>query len=313
MKFHITGEDAGMCVREFLCRRAGLSRAMLKHLKFIENGICVNGAHVTVRHQLSEGEVLEIASEDTAPSEKITPCELEVGIVYEDDSLVVPSKPPFMPTHPSRDHYFDTLANALAYKYKDGTTPFVFRPVNRLDRNTSGLVLVAKNRLTASKLFASMKRGEIRKEYITLLRGTLPEQEGEIETHMKRTDESIIVRRVCRADEGGDYALTKYRVLYSDGVHSLVLASPVTGRTHQLRVHFAHLGAPIVGDDMYGEESKLISRQALHAARLVFTHPESGETLFLTSPLPSDMCDLVTELFGASFELDGILSNTEKK
>ena len=158
-----------------------------------------------------------------------------------------------------------------------------------------------RNRMAAGALTAQMKRGEIRKEYIAVLDGALPVADGksaEIDTYIKRAAESIIVRRVCSADEGGDRALTRYRVLFSNGTSSVVAATPVTGRTHQLRVHFAHIGAPIVGDDMYGRASKDISRHALHAASISFAHPRSGKKLTLSSPLPEDMTALVCALFG---------------
>ena len=299
MDFLIEKKNDGMTVLDFLRRDVGISAAMLRHLKFIPDGITVGGSHVTVRHILRAGEILSIKSEDSEPSEHIIPSNIDLGIAYEDSDLVVPDKPPYMPTHPSHGHFDDTVANALCHRYRGEDTPFVFRAVNRLDRNTSGLVIIARNRMAASKLTASMKRGEIKKSYIAVLSRALPYTGDEqvIDTFMKRTDASIIVRRVCEADEGGDRAVTRYRVLYSNASHSVVSATPVTGRTHQLRVHFAHIGAPIVGDDMYGEASDHIGRHALHAAHLSFPHPSKNETVALTSPLPKDMQELLSELF----------------
>lgn len=302
MDFRIGKETDGTSVLDFLRREMRLSRAMLRHLKFTDDGITVDGDHVTVRHILREGELLSIKSEDTEPSASIEPCDIELSVAYEDSVLTVPDKPPFMPTHPSHNHYDDTVANALAFRYRDEDIPFVFRPVNRLDRNTSGLLLIARNRMAAARLFESMKRGEIFKEYLAVLDGVLPKSSGEIETYMKRTDQSIIVRRVCGSDEGGDYALTRYRVLFCDGAHSVVAATPVTGRTHQLRVHFASLGAPICGDDMYGEASPLIDRHALHAARLSFVHPDSEKRMELVSHIPKDIKELIYALFAKDKE-----------
>jgi 23S rRNA pseudouridine1911/1915/1917 synthase len=155
--------------------------------------------------------------------------------------------------------------------------------------------------MSAGFLSSAMKSGQMHKEYIAVLEGVLPLENGSIETYMKRIDESIIVRRVCTADEGGDFALTKYKTVFTDGRHSVVKASPITGRTHQLRVHFSYMGCPIVGDDMYGKESENIARHALHASRLVFPHPNGKETLDVsTSPiLPEDMSALIGKLFGA--------------
>lgn len=294
----LIGQDAqGMTVLDFLRRKVGLSGAMLRHLKFIPDGIEVNGSHVTVRHVLLFGEVLSIKSEDSEPSENVVPSDIDIAIAYEDSDVVVPDKPPFMPTHPSHGHFDDTVANALCYRYKDEGVPFVFRPINRLDRNTSGLLLIARNRMAASRLSAAMKRGDIHKEYIAILDGTLPQTEGEINTFMKRTEESIIVRRVCTEEEGGDRALTRYKVLASNGKYSVVSAMPLTGRTHQLRVHFAHLGAPIVGDDMYGQKSPYIGRHALHANRLSFEHPAHKRMLSFESGLPEDMKELTKSVF----------------
>ena len=298
MDIVIEKEKSGCTVKSFLISDLKISAAMLRHLKFLEDGILVGGKHVTVRYILKEGDVLSVKTEDFGAEEKIAPSDIPLDIVYEDEDVVLPSKPPFMPTHPSHGHYEDTAANALCFRYKKAGEPFVFRPVNRLDRNTSGILLVARNRIAAAALFKSMKEGRIKKEYIALLDGTLPQDEGEIETYMKRAAESIILRRVCSADEGGDYALTKYRVIFTDGIHTLVAASPITGRTHQLRVHFAHLGASIVGDDIYGFESEHIKRHALHAFRLSFPHPKDSRDITVTSALPEDMKSLVRALFG---------------
>ena len=309
MEFLIEKEFDGTTVLAFLRREVGISGAMLRHLKFIHDGITVGGKHVTVRHILRTGEILSIKSEDSEPSENIVPSDIEIGIAYEDSDLVVPDKPPFMPTHPSHGHFDDTVANALCHRYSTEGAPFVFRPVNRLDRNTSGLLIIARNRMAAANLTASMKRGEIQKEYIAVLDGALPYENEErvIDTFMKRTDESIIVRRVCSESEGGDRAITRYRVLYSNGKNSVVAATPVTGRTHQLRVHFSHIGAPIVGDDMYGRASEHIARHALHAWKLSFSHPSSDRKIDLRSPLPEDMAALLGAIFGED-ELNEIYS-----
>ncbi len=299
MKYIISAEENGKSVKEIL-RSVGLSAAHIKHLKFLDDGIVLNGSRVTVRKTVAEGDLLELAVEDRADGERLTPTEHPLDIIYEDEGIIVPSKPPFMPTHPSHLHHGDTLADALAFRYMSQGLPFVFRPVNRLDRNTSGLTIVAKDRISASRLTASMRAGKITKQYIAVLDGELPEDEGVIETYMKRTEKSIIVRQNCSADEGGDYALTRYKTLLRANGHSLVLASPITGRTHQLRVHFAGLGCPIVGDDIYGTPHALIDRHALHAVSLRFPHPKSNEEIYLRAPLPEDMSALVTALFGES-------------
>ena len=296
MEYNVTALADGKTVLDIIKNELKFSRATLKHLKFKENGICVNGSHVTVRHVLRLGETLSLAIEDTAGSEKLLPCDLDIEIAYEDEAVVVPNKPADMPTHQSYGHYGDTVANALAYKYTKSGIPFVFRPINRLDRNTSGLLLIAKDRVSAGFLSDEMKNHNIHKKYVAILRGVLPENSGVIDTYMRRTAESVIVREVCGSDEGGDRAITEYEVLCKSRTHTFVLATPVTGRTHQLRVHFASLGCPIEGDDMYGSTSDHIARHALHSFYISFPKPSDKSILTVTSPLPSDMRHLAEKV-----------------
>ena len=298
MKYIVGAEDDGIIVKAFLGYRLGLSRAFIKHLKFLENGILLGGKRVTVRAILHTGDELELATEDSDTPEHLTPSDIPLDVIYEDDCIILPNKPPFMPTHPSHLHHGDTLADALAYRYLSSGEPFVFRPVNRLDRNTSGITLIAKDRVSAARLSEAMRNGEIKKKYLAILDGELPQDEGIIETYMKRTEQSIIVRRVCNADEGGDYALTYYTCLCKKDGMSLVEAYPKTGRTHQLRVHFASLGCPILSDELYGKEDGRIARHALHAASLTLPHPKSGKPVTFSAPMPRDMRELCFSLFG---------------
>ena len=192
-----------------------------------------------------------------------------------------------MPTHPSHGHYYDTLANGLAFYFAKKNIPFIFRAVNRLDRDTSGIVLVAKNRASAYRISSEMSRGGIKKTYIAAAVGAVY-QSGTVIANIKRRYESIIERTVCPENEG-QYAETRYAPLYTDGKVTLLEVRPVTGRTHQIRVHMAYIGHPLCGDTLYGEESELIGRQALHCSRLEFTHPTTGERIILSAPLKGDM------------------------
>lgn len=298
MEYRIASRSDGATVLEILRAELGFSRATIKHLKFKENGITLNGAHVNVRATVKEGDTLFLAVEDTKTPEKLTPCDLELRIAYENDSLVVPDKKANMPTHQSHGHYGDTVANALTYRYAEMGLPFVFRPVNRLDRNTSGLLLIARNRLSAATLTKAMQQGEIQKKYIAILRGVLPDDKGIIDTYMRRTEQSIIVREVCEESEDADRAITEYSVICRSDTHTMVCAVPVTGRTHQLRVHFASLGCPIEGDDLYGEPSKLIDRHALHSFFLEFPDTDGERRITVTAPLHDDMLVLAKEVFG---------------
>jgi len=300
LEYLVDERMAGHTVLEVVRRELGISTKLLKHLKFREDGILVDGTRVTVRYVLSCGEVLSLAVEDEISGEKLLPVDLPLPIAYEDEDVVVPSKSAEMPTHPSFGHYEDTVANALAYRYAEVGIPFVFRPVNRLDRNTSGLLLIARNRRAAGTLFSSMRRGEIRKLYLAILDGELPEDEGLIETYMRRTAQSVIVRENCGPDEGGVIARTRYRTLSRKHGLTLVCAVPLTGRTHQLRVHFAGLGAPLLGDDLYGRSSELISRHALHSCALSFRQPTTGAVIQAVAPLPDDMRRVIDQFFDTS-------------
>lgn len=298
MDYIITKEQDGMNIRAFLQYHLRPSTKMLKHLKYQADGILLNGEHATVRRILCEGDLLSVAIEDRDSSQKLRPVEIPIEILYEDDDLVIPSKPAFMPTHPSHDHYDDTVANALAYRYQSSNTPFVFRPINRLDRNTSGLLLVARNKLSAGRLTRSLSEGRIHKTYLAILDGEMELGEGIIDAPLHRTAQSIIIREVCSPDApDADAALTKYRVLAAKNGHTLVMAHPVTGRTHQLRVHFASIGHPITGDDLYGTVTPLIGRHALHAYSLTFPHPATDESMTKAAPLAPDFEALLRSCF----------------
>lgn len=285
-------------IKDLICRHLRISAKTLARLKRRDDGITVNGERVTVRYILKKGDRVTLTlGEETASSEpnaEVLPNNIPVNIVYEDEDILVADKPPFMPTHPSHGHYRDTLANALAYRYlKEGREHFVFRSVNRLDRNTSGLVAVTKNKYAASIMCAYMSQGRIRKTYYAVLDGIPSEPGGIIVTYIKREKESIITRVVCsETDEGAARAVTEYEVVAVGENHSLVRLTPLTGRTHQLRVHMAHIGCPITGDGIYGKENKNIGRHALHAACLEF--PDiNGRTVSLSSELPDDMKALI--------------------
>ena len=297
MEYLISDASDGKTVLSVLKGELGFSNATVKHLKFKPMGITVGGEHVTVRRILKAGDVLSLAVEDDSTPEKLTPSQLDLPIAYEDADAVVPNKPSNMPTHQSFGHYGDTVANALSYKYTSEGIPFVFRPVNRLDRNTSGLLLIAKSRISAAYLSEAMRDGRIRKQYVAILRGNLKNDSGVIDTYMRRTAESIIVRENCKEGEGGDRAITEYRVICRSDTHCMVCASPITGRTHQLRVHFAGLGCPIEGDDLYGEPSSLIDRHALHSYMLTFP-AKDGSEITVSAPLHTDMLSLSHAVFG---------------
>lgn len=298
-------EYIGISVKEILTDKLQFSKRAIASLKNRPDGILINGEHATVRAIIRENDVLEINCEDITDSEKLVPSSILPDVIYEDDGIIALNKPPFMPTHQSQGHFYDTLANSLAHYFSLQGRPFVFRSVNRLDRNTSGIVLVAKDRLASSKLSNQMKENKISKSYIAILEGKLPQSKGKIETYIRRREKSIIVREVCEECDDAKIAITEYEVIASNNGLSLVLATPITGRTHQLRVHFAHLGAQILGDDLYGNPSTLINRHALHAYKLCFFNTQNNEKTELFAPLPDDMAKIIEKYFGKDFTLNG--------
>ena len=289
MIFRIGREDDGKLLRTFL-RERGVSAALLAKLKRKEDGIMLNGERVTVRACLAAGSVLELAVEDREESLHVVPRELPLDVLLRTEDLAVLNKPANMPTHPSHGHFEDTLANALAFAFSEPGQPFRPRFINRLDRNTTGAVLVAMHALSAASLSRAMAEGNIKKTYIALVHGCI--REGmTLKTGIRRREESIIFREACPVGEG-DYAETEVVPLATDGERTLVRLIPRTGRTHQLRVHLASVGHPLLGDDLYGREDGF-PRHALHAATLTFPLPTGDGEITVRAPLPSDMREVI--------------------
>ncbi len=294
----------GTTIRDLLRRELGYSSNMIKKLKFSEGGILVNGKFVTVRYQLAVGDVLSLAVEDKTEdvSEYTIPVDLPLDAVYEDEYVTAINKPYDMPSHPSLGHRLDTVSNALAYRYRDKN--YVFRPVNRLDRDTSGCMLTANSKFASYRMYLAMTSGEIKKHYVAVVDGVPENDEGEIRSHLRRCPDSIVKREETTEDDPeGKPAVTTYRVLFTNGRNSVLYLSPITGRTHQIRVQLAGIGCPVTGDDMYGEGSEHISRQALHSFVTSFPHPATEETVTVKAPVFSDMKSLIEKLFDNSREI----------
>lgn len=286
-----------------LLRSCGASRTLIKLLKSRPHGITVNGADVTVRAVVHTGDIFAAEDGDSFEDENkfVLPSDDPVDIIYEDEDVFVINKPSGMPTHTSHGHYADTLANALAAEYRRRGLPFVFRPVNRLDCDTSGAVLAAKSKLSACVMARAMEAGNIKKTYLAVLDGemSLPcGEETSIRSYIRRRSDTIILRESLPLDYSGenigDYAETVFRCIYKGGGHTVVEASPLTGRTHQLRVHFSSVGHPIAGDELYGGDHNVISRQALHARTLTF--PTKNGTISITAEIPEDMRGLISDI-----------------
>lgn len=297
MEIRIDNNYEGRLIRDVLKNELGYSATLIKKLKFSENGILVNGQWVTVRYELKRGDVLTLSVEDKPEdvSPYIIPAALDLPVIYEDEWVTAVNKPYNMPSHPSLGHQLDTVANALAYRYSDRI--YVFRPVNRLDRDTSGCMLTSNTKDASYKMYTAMVEGRIHKTYLAVLDGIPEKREGLIESYMHRKPDSIIEREECdKSLPDAKHALSAYRVLSDNGVQCLCAASPLTGRTHQLRLHFRGIGCPVTGDSLYGAASEHIARHALHSWRTVFPHPVTGERITAEAPLPEDIAHLTRTL-----------------
>lgn len=286
INYEISKAEAGLRVEQYLKRR-GYSSQNLASIKRMPESILVNGVHYYMRQPLAAGDRLTVRITETRCSEKIPPVNLPLNIVYEDEDIIVINKPAGMPTHPSLNNYDNTLANALAWYYKEQNKAFIFRCCNRLDRDTSGLTVVAKHLVSAGILSAMTGRREVHREYLAITRGHVIPESGTIKAPLGRKNGTIIERTVDW--ESGEPAITHYRLITSDERHSLVALKLETGRTHQIRIHMKYLGYPLIGDYLYNPDMSCIGRQALHSHRLSFLHPITGKTMDFKAPLPADM------------------------
>ena len=280
---------APLPVSRFLKQR-GFSSQNLVQLKKNPDAVLVGGVPCFMNHVLQPGDTLTLHIREERSSEKIPPVDLPLDIVYEDADLMVINKPAGMPIHPSMNNYYNSMANALAYYFEQQNCPFVFRCINRLDRDTSGLTIVAKHYVSAgmlSAMIANKAASGITREYLAIVKGSVQPPEGTITAPLGRKEGSIIERTVDF--EKGESAVTHYKVLDEKNGYSLVSLILETGRTHQIRIHMKYLGYPLIGDYLYHPDMERIQRQALHAWKLTFQHPITGETLAFTAPLPEDM------------------------
>lgn len=264
-------------VEKFLMRQSGVSRRLLTRLKRQENGITCDGTHVRTIDMVRHGSRIVLRTQDDSFLEP-NPL-LSVPIAFESEDVVVFDKPPGMPVHPSIKHRTDTLGNFFASRYPGLT----FRAVNRLDRDTSGLCIIAKNAHAANVL-----QGKCEKVYTAVVEGVTPE-EGTVDAPIARQQESVILRCVR---EDGQPSVTHFRRISGNDRYSLLRFRLETGRTHQIRVHMAHIGHPLAGDDLYGGSRADINRQALHCCQISFTDPKLGNVTAV-SPLPGDIAVLL--------------------
>ena len=276
--YHIPLSYEGRKLIHYLRGEGKLSSRMVITLKNLPDGILLNDAPTRTIDRLKAGDTLEIR----LPEEEntIAPQPMALDMVYEDEDLLVINKPANLAMHPTHNHQGDTLANGVAAHLLSQGRAATFRAVGRLDKCTSGLVLCALNGVAAAAL-----AGRIEKSYLALPSGCY-RGAGVINRPIIRPDPMKTLRAV---GEGGEYAVTTWESLAAGNACSLVRVRPLTGRTHQIRVHFASLGTPLLGDDMYGGSRERIGRAALHCASMGFVHPISGKELFFSCPMPPDM------------------------
>lgn len=286
LTYSITENENGLRIEQFL-RRHGYSKQNFTELKKMPKSILINGKWSYLKDPLTAGDLLTVHIQENTSSPLIPPVELPLSILYEDEDILLVNKPAGMPVHPSMNNYRNTLANALVWYYQQQGTPFTFRCCNRLDRDTSGLTLIAKHMVSSAILSAMTRRREIHREYRAIVRGHVQPSTGTINAPLSRKPGSIIERIVDF--ENGEPAITHYKVLSEANGHSLLALKLETGRTHQIRIHMKYLGFPLIGDYLYNPDMEYMTRQALHSYRLCFTHPITGQPMDFTAPLPEDM------------------------
>lgn len=286
LKYRITESEQNFTVKQYLKAKGYSSRSMIA-LKKNSAGVAVNGEPVFMTCRLQTGDILTIHIMEEIPSEKILPVKLPLDIVYEDEDLLIINKPSGMPIHPSMHNYDNSVANALVWYFGQQNEPFVFRCINRLDRDTSGLTIIAKHYVSAGILSEMVQHRGIHREYLAIVRGSLTPPQGTISAPLSRKPGSIIERTIDF--EHGENAVTHFRLIEEKNGHSLVSLKLETGRTHQIRIHMKYLGYPLIGDYLYNPDMEHITRQALHSHRLLFPHPITGTQMEFEAPLPEDM------------------------
>ena len=291
----VSKEYEGATIREFLKEDLGLSSRLIRR-SAIEKRILVNKKEVRMRYIVHTGDLVQINLQSDE-SQNITPEKMDLDIVYEDEDILVINKKPYMVVHPTKSYQSGTLANGVLFYFKETNQNCIVRLVSRLDMNTSGLIIIAKNQFAHMALSKEMEENNLEKRYLAIGHGNLKEKEGTIDAPIYRPDgEEFGTMRIV--DERGQRSITHYKVIESFKDADLVECLLETGRTHQIRVHMKHLGHPIYGDTLYGFEGdeELIPRQALHAYGLDFKSPKTKETLSLRAKLPDDMESLLKKV-----------------
>ena len=287
LTYTVKENDTYKTLKEVLKAYFKISDRLLLKLKKNDK-ILLNSEITYMHHPVKGNDIIEVFLDLEEDNSNIVPTKMDLDIIYEDESYIVVNKPAGIPIHPSMEHYEDSLSNGIKYYFDEIGLKKKIRPINRLDRNTSGLVIFAKNEYIQERLIEQMKSNLFYKEYIAICKGKFKNTKGIINASIARKENSIIERCVS---ENGDIAITEYEVLNynSEGNYSVVKCILKTGRTHQIRVHMSYIGHPLLGDTLYGHESSKINRQALHSYKMSFVHPIKVHTVSYISSLPNDL------------------------
>ncbi|KEZ88638.1 hypothetical protein IO99_00175 [Clostridium sulfidigenes] len=291
--YKVGKEGQDVKIRDYMKENLNLSGRFIRG-SAMDRRLRVNGKEVKLNYKLQEDDVIEVTV-NAEESQNIEGEDLNIKVIYEDDDLLIVDKPPFMVVHPTKSHPMGTLANGVIHHFRSNNDNSIVRLVSRLDRDTSGLIMIAKNQFSHMNLAKSMEKNLIKKSYLAIIHGNLENQEGTIDLPIGRPTDETIKRAVL---EDGQRSITHYKIKESYKEGTLVELVLETGRTHQIRVHLSYVGCPIYGEQLYSDfnDEELISRQALHAYALTLPHPRSGEILNFESTLPEDMTKLIHNL-----------------
>ena len=285
LTYIIKPEESGITIKDYL-KKKSFSHALIANLKKYEDGIMVNGVRKYTDHHLVTDDELNVCIREKPTVSRIMATEIKLSVLYEDEDLMVVDKQAGIPIHPSRLNNTETLANAVANYLTDKDIDPVFHCINRLDKDTSGLTIIAKNMYAASLLSEMIRIRTIKRDYLAICEGIFRNKQGSVCAPITRNGTSMI-RYVDH--ENGEYAETDYQVTGEGNGLSLVKLTLKTGKTHQIRVHMKHIGHPLIGDRLYNPDNRIMERQALHAQKLTFTHPVTGMNISITSDIPADM------------------------
>lgn len=293
LRYTACAGDEGLKIDNILKNKLNLSRRLITSMKK-NNAIFLNGSPAFVNVRVNVGDEISV-NIVKSESQDIEPQYIPLDIVYEDRDLLILNKQPGIVVHPTKGHPEGTLSNGIIYHWRKNGEYTIVRLVNRLDRDTSGLIIIAKNQFSHQAMAKQMENNMVNKIYNAVVHGNVEEGEGTIDLPIDRPSYDSIKRVVM---EDGQRAVTHYRVIKNLNDAALLEIKLETGKTHQIRVHMSHIGHPLFGDTLYGsyDDSELILRQALHASMLEFNHPRTGERMALKASIPQDMKRLIDRL-----------------